>query len=128
MNDFADFSLYVVRNKEGKFFRSKGRDGRGESWVASLATAKVYAKIGPAKAVVSFFANHYPKYGVPEILKLKVAEVEVIDETERVKKVQEKRKRAKQKAEKRTAEYRLKNAAAELETAKKRYDEAKNEI
>lgn len=29
--------LYAVRNHEGKWFRSKGRDGYGSTWVGKLS-------------------------------------------------------------------------------------------
>lgn len=60
--------LYVVRNKEGKFFRSIGYGGTGANWVEGLDKAKFYTKIGQAKSRCTFFAGHYPQFGVPEVL------------------------------------------------------------
>ncbi len=53
-------TLYLVRNKEGKYFRTKGYGGHGKSWVDGMETAKIYGKIGPARATVTFFATNYP--------------------------------------------------------------------
>ena len=60
--------LYVLRNKEGKFFRSKGYGGYGPSWRNTLEEAKFYAKIGPAKAQVTYWFKNHPKFGCPELL------------------------------------------------------------
>lgn len=60
--------LYVVRNKEGKFFRSIGYGGTGANWVEGLDKAKFYTKIGQAKSRCTYFAGHYPQFGVPEVL------------------------------------------------------------
>ena len=60
--------LYVVRNKEGKFFRSIGYGGNGANWVDGLDKAKFYPKIGQAKSRCTYFAGHYPQFGVPEVL------------------------------------------------------------
>lgn len=61
-------NLYVVRNKEGKFLRAKGRDGGGDSWVDTIEKAKFYPKAGTAKGQASFWFKAYPQYGCPEIL------------------------------------------------------------
>ncbi len=60
--------LYVVRNKEGKFFRSKGFGGYGQTWVTELEKAKFYPKVGQAKSRVTFFAGAYPQYGICDII------------------------------------------------------------
>lgn len=60
--------LYFVRNKEGKFFRSIGYGGTGANWVEGLDKAKFYTKVGQAKSRCTYFAGHYPQFGVPEVL------------------------------------------------------------
>lgn len=60
--------LYVVRNKEGKYFRNIGYGGHGKSWRDKLEDAKFYTKIGQAKSRVTFFFREYPQFGCPEIL------------------------------------------------------------
>ena len=77
--------LYAVRNKDGWYFRAKGGGLRG-NWVDSLKKARIYSKPGPARAQVTFFANNYPKYGVPELVELRVTEVVTLNEDVRVKK------------------------------------------
>lgn len=87
--------LYVVRNKQGKYLRSKGYGGYGPSWVEDLQKAKIYPKIGPARSQVTFWANNYPGFGTPEIVVLTVTASQVLNEEERVKKAVNKSKREK---------------------------------
>lgn len=111
--------LHAVRNKEGKWFRSRGQHGWGEHWVDELKDAKIYTKIGQAKARVSFYANHFPKYGIPDLVTLQVTKMVVIDQTARVKKVQQKNAIAEQKNAEADAKYALENAQKRLEEAQK---------
>jgi hypothetical protein len=90
-----DLELYVVRNKEGKYFRSKGYGGYGSNWVDELKKARIYAKIGPARSQVSFWGTNYPQYGIPEIVVLTVAATKVLQEDDRVKKAAIRRKKEK---------------------------------
>lgn len=60
--------LYVVRNKEGKFFRPVGMGGGGKNWQDTLDRAKFYPKIGTAKGQAAFWYREYPSYGCPDIL------------------------------------------------------------
>ena len=57
-------NIYVVRNREGRFFRAKGFGGSGQSWVEDLGKARFYTKIGQAKSRVTFFSREYPQYGI----------------------------------------------------------------
>jgi len=79
-------TFYVVRSKDGKYFRSKGYGGYGNSWFDDVQKARVYQKIGPARSQVTFWANAYPKYGVPDIIELTVTGTKVINEGDRVNK------------------------------------------
>ena len=106
--------LFAVRNNEGKFFRAKGYGGGGNSWVEDINKAKIYGKIGGARGTITWFANNYPKYQTPELLKLTVTGVEVIDDSERVKKAQDKKVKDNAKKDKRNAEYRLEMAQKDL--------------
>ena len=76
--------FFAIRNKEGRYFRRKGYGGYGATWVDGLLKARIYTRIGGARAVVSYFALNHPEYGVPEIVVLTATETAVIDETERV--------------------------------------------
>lgn len=63
--------VYIIRNKEGKYFRPIGRSGMGENWV-ELNSAKIYTKIGPAKGQCTWFFSNYPKFGCPELLEFDI--------------------------------------------------------
>lgn len=81
-------NLYVVRNKEGKYFRAVGYGGGGDSWVDTLEKAKFYARIGQAKSRVTYFFKNWPAYGCPEILEfsLDVTQAKVMNMEEASKK------------------------------------------
>lgn len=74
-------NIYVVRSKDGEFFRAKGFGRSGENWVESLDKARLYTKIGPAKGTVTYFAKNYPEYGTCDILEftLDVSQAKVMD-------------------------------------------------
>lgn len=61
-------NLYVLRNKAGQFFKSKGFGGYGPSWREKLEDAKFYTKIGPAKAQVTYWFKNHPQFGCPDLL------------------------------------------------------------
>ena len=77
-------TIYLVRNQSGQFFRAKGQSGLGQSWVDDIAKARIYTKIGPAKATVTFYTQNFPKFGTPSILvlELDVTKATVMDMTE----------------------------------------------
>ena len=113
--------LYVVRNKEGKFFRSIGYGGTGANWVEGLDTAKFYTKIGQAKSRCTYFAGHYPQFGVPEVLEFDLNTITpvVISMEQHV---------TKSIKSKRLAEYRLQvsNCMYDLKRARERLDKAES--
>lgn len=77
--------VYVVRNSEGQWLRSKGYGGSGKTWVDDLQQARLYTKIGPARGRVTWFTKNYPDYPMPDLVKLTVTQMEVItSEKERV--------------------------------------------
>lgn len=108
--------VYVVRNSKGQYFRAKGMSGYGDSWVDDINRAKIYPKIGGARGTVTYFAQN-PNYPVPEILKLTVTKVEVMDETKRVEKVLNKKAKEEQEQKARRAKRELEEAQARLESA-----------
>jgi hypothetical protein len=75
--------FYLVRNKEGKYFRAKGFGGYGDTWVSDVKSAKVYQKVGQAKSRVTFFAKNYPEYGVPDILMVTASTAVLVGQEER---------------------------------------------
>lgn len=113
-------TMYMVKNKEGKYYRFKGRDGYGETWVSDIKRGKLYNKISPARAVVTFFVSTWPQYGIPDIVELHILKEVVLQETERVEKVIKKKKEEKAKYEIEAKQRELEKAQKDLETAKER--------
>lgn len=106
----AALTLYAVRNREGRWFRSKGYGGYGETWTTEIGKAKLYTKIGQARGRVTFFASKWPEYGTPDIVEFVATERSVLPEAERVQKV------AAKKAEQEAAR-KVRQHAAEVERA-----------
>lgn len=80
----VNLNFYAVRSQDGKWLRSKGYGGSGESWVEDITKAKIYSKPGPAKAQITFWAKNYPKFGIPDLVKITTGVCEYLDQTERV--------------------------------------------
>lgn len=80
----VNLNFYAVRSQDGKWYRSKGYGGYGDSWVDDITKAKIYSKPGPAKAQVTFWAKNYPEYGVPYLVKITTGVCEYLDQTDRV--------------------------------------------
>lgn len=117
-----ELTLYAVRNREGKWFRSKGYGGYGPSWVDDVNKAKLYSKLGQARARVTFWYNTYPEYGIPDIVVFKAEIAKVINEKNRQEEKLEKKQTSKKRAEVRRrkwafedAQRRLAEAQADLE-------------
>lgn len=111
--------MYAVRNKEGKYFRSKGYGGGGATWVESLSKARIYSRPGPARSQVTFFATHYPQFGIPEIVELHVTTVLALDETARVRKSIDRKSKEKAAARVRHAEWERSEAERKLAEAQR---------
>lgn len=78
----SELILYTVQNSEGHWFRRYG--GYGKTWVEDFSKARIYNRIGPARGIISFFANHYKDFPTPKLVELTIGKITVIDETERV--------------------------------------------
>lgn len=117
--------LFVVRNAKGQFFRAKGFSGSGESWVNDINKAKIYGKIGGARGTVTYFAQD-TNYPVPEIVKLTVSGMEVIDEKDRVAKVLAKKAREKEEQLQRKAKRDLEDAERRLADAQRNLNKLKS--
>ena len=128
MSEEIQLELYVVRNQEGKFFRSKGYGGYGDTWVDDIQKAKIYPKISQARSRVTWFYNNYPKYGIPSIIKLGVCEMEVLDETERVEKAHQRKLTEKDRSRIRQAKWELDRAERELENAQQRLNREQQNV
>lgn len=117
--------VYVVRNSKGQYFRAKGMSGYGDSWVDDINRAKIYPKIGGARGTVTYFAQN-PNFPIPEILKLTVTKVEVMDETKRVEKVLNKKAREEQEQKARQAKRDLEEAQVKLQSAQAELNRLQN--
>jgi len=116
----SNLELYAVQNHEGQWFRAKGYGGSGNSWVDDIATARIYGKIGPARACVTYWSG-YSDYPTPKIVKLIIGRTEVIDEEKRVAAAKKKKKAARLASEARHHEL-------EIERLKKLQGETRRKI
>lgn len=112
-------TFYVIRNSEGKYLRAKGYNGSGDCWV-ELNKAKVYIKQGVAQGQITFWANNYPKFPIPELIPLVAVAGEPIDQTARLAK-------AKKLKEQNDFKRAISNAEYELKAAQKEVDRLKND-
>jgi hypothetical protein len=117
--------LYAVRNSKGGYFRAKGYSGSGATWVDDINKAKIYGKTGGARGTITWFANNHPKYPTPDLIKLTVTSIEVMDEASRVKKAKEKKIKAEAAQAEREAKRKLAEAERDLERAKQRLKDLK---
>jgi hypothetical protein len=78
-------NFYAVRSKDGKWLRAKGYGGGGESWVEDIAKAKIYSNTRAPKSQITFWANKYPSFGVPDLVRITVGKCEYLDQSTRVK-------------------------------------------
>jgi len=111
--------FYLVRSRDGKYLHRKGYGGYSDSWSKDILKARVYTKIGQARAQVTWWANAFPKYGVATIVRFEAKEAEVIDESKRVKQRNKKCEERELAAEKREAKRQLKAAEARLARAER---------
>lgn len=116
-----DLKFYAVRNKEGKWFRRKGYGGSGDSWVDEITKARIYNKIGTARAQISWWFTNYPSFGCPDLVVFSIQISAVINEEDRLLK-----KRAKK--EKAAVITRLRMAERDLEKAREGVLRAKKTV
>jgi len=117
----SNLEFFIVINSSGQFFRAKRYGGYGNTWVDDIKKAKVYGKISQARARTTWFFNTYPQYPPPSIIKLGIGSIEILDETERVKKA------SKTKEEKEALRAK-KRAQDDLDTAKRNFDLAQDKL
>jgi len=120
------FEFYAVRNQDGQWFRAKGYGGYGSSWTDDPKRARIYQKIGQARSRVTFWANNYPDYGVPDLVRFTVSGAEVIDESDRVKKAKEKKEKWQANQELRYRKHQLKTAQQKLAAAQAEIEKLQN--
>ena len=117
------FTLYAVRNSDGKWFRAVGYGGHGPSWVDDIQRARIYPKLGTARGRVGYFANNHKDYPPPDVVEFVVTVGRVVDDTARVEKARKAadRRKAREAEEERMRDHRY--ATAALAAAKKRIKE-----
>ena len=120
--------VYVLRSKDGKYFRAKGYGGAGESWIADLKRARFYADIGPAKSQATYWGKRWPEYGAPDIVTFKLIESRVIPQNERVKDVVVKQKEDKARRDIYRKKQSLKKTEVELKELKEYYRRLEEDI
>lgn len=114
--------LYAVQNEKGQWFRRKGYGGYGDTWIDNFASARIYQRIGAARGVISFFANHYAGFPTPKLVELRVTAIVEIDETDRVNKQKQKKQLAAAKREERNRKRELEHATQQLADAQARVE------
>lgn len=117
--------LFAIRNKEGKWFRRKGYNGRGDTWTDDFLKARIYNRISPARSIITFFSNTWPEYGIPDLVKISIDKVELIEETDRVNKAKEKKRLDEAKREERQKKEDVARAERELQRATQRLNDLK---
>jgi hypothetical protein len=118
--------LYAVRNSQGQYFKAKGYSGSGASWVDDINKARIYGRTGGARGTITWFATNHPKYPTPDLIKLTVTGIEVMDETKRVEKAKQKKATEEANRIKRQAENQLKDAERKLAEAQATIKKLKN--
>lgn len=107
--------FYAIINHENKFLRRKGYGGYGNSWIDNIGAARIYPKIGTAKAQITFWGKNYPQYPTPKLVEITGSITSIIEQGDRVKNAIDKEREL----ENRHALYR---AQIEYERAKKNYE------
>ncbi len=107
--------IWVVRNREGKYFRAVGYGRSGDHWVDELNRARLYAKLSQAKSRVTFYYRAYPSYGCPDIVEFTLSEGKVVDMTQETTKKVAAIKERKMKAERHHAKIMRDHYAREME-------------
>lgn len=118
--------LYAVRNSQGQYFKAKGYNGSGASWVDDINKARIYGRTGGARGTITWFATNHPSYPTPDLIKLTVTGIEVMDEKARVEKAKQKKATEQANRIKRQAEYQLAEAERKLADAQATIKKLKN--
>lgn len=85
-NQLDALEIYFVRSHDGQYFRAKGYEGSGESWVDDIKSAKMYTKISPCRRCVTYFATKFTDIPAPQIMRVKISGIEVVDDSVHLKK------------------------------------------
>jgi hypothetical protein len=117
--ELADLKMYLVRNSSGQFYRRVGYGGYGECWTADVAKASVWTKLGTARSRVTYFANSYPDFPIPDLIEISAGKIAVLDEKARVEKAKAAKLRNEARHEVWQHEMTMRFAQEKLESAKK---------
>lgn len=112
-------TVYAVRNEAGEWMRSVGYGGGSRHWVADIADAKLYTKLGQARGRVTFWANHADGRSPPVIVAftMLLTDARVLEEVDRVAAAKLRKATEKAESEKREAKRRLVEAHATIKRA-----------
>lgn len=121
-----NFSVFAVRSHDGKWFRAKGQNGYGDSWVPGVKNAKIYGKIGPARSCVTFWTNKYPNIPSPVIVEIVAEKGIVHDEQKRLGKAKAKKLAEEQKRIRQDYQAQVKKAAKNLKDAQDKLNKLLN--
>ena len=119
--------FFAVKSYDGKYFHNVGYSHYGKTWVDDLSKAKIYGKIGQARARVTWFSQHHPEYPMPVIVKIIANEAIILNEEERVKNAILKKEEKRLIREKHFADAALKNAEREFKIAKDKLEKLKGQ-
>lgn len=123
-----EIELYAVRSKDGKWLRSKGQNGYGNSWVDEFSKAKVWNRPGPAKAQVTWWGTNYPAYGVPDLVQIVSGTCNYLDQTQRVEEAARKKTIQKAQDKVNNIEYRINNYIQKTKVDKQQIDRWQNDL
>lgn len=134
-----DLNFYTVRSQDGRWLRAKKHGynslDHGRSWTDDLTEAKIYSKPGPAKSQITFWANNYPTFGVPDLVQITTGVCLFLDQENRVKDAIKKKEIASAKRKVETITYRINNCIArnnierdKVRTWKKELESAKTTL
>lgn len=112
--------LFVVKTESGKYFRAKGYNGSGLSFVDDIKKARLYTRLGPARSCVTYFKN-YNKMKL-EIVQLLVTGEQVFDDSVRITKQAKALENKKLKAEQQDIKNRIKKIQTEIDSLNKKLE------
>jgi len=115
--------MYAIRNSNGLFFKSVN-EINGE-WVKDINKAKVYKNTSGPRTMITYFNNAYPNYPLPELIKLTLTRIEVINEEARIKENKIKKERLKLVREERRTKEALERAEKDLLVTQNKLNELK---
>lgn len=121
MNELLKLKLYAVRNHSGAYFHRKGYNGYGETWTNVPAKIRIYTKIGQARSIVTFFANHYKNHPIPYLVEITLGSVKILSEVDRVSKAMKKK-------EKEISDRIIRQKQYDISRAKQQLAEAQNQL